>query len=110
MDDGMTIPSGIRVRLRDAPFGVRLRSLTGVVEQFDSSEGYCIVRLDEPAMYIHADGTEENLPAICEAGDNLIPEPHDDFEFLADSIANHFEEQGISRADVEDAIRWARKS
>lgn len=100
---------GTRVRLRDAPFGVRLRSLTGVIEEFLPSEGYYLVQLDELAIYFHADGIEEELSTIREAGDNLIPEAHGDFASLADTIADHFEEQGIVRADVEDAIRWARK-
>jgi antitoxin PrlF len=33
----------------------------------------------------------------------------DDFNSLADSIARQFEERGITRADIEDAIRWARE-
>lgn len=98
------------MRLRDVPIGLRLGRLTGVIEEFLPSEGYYIVRLDEEAIYLHADGTEEELLTIREAGDNLIPEPHGDFESLANTIADHFEEQGITRADVDDAIRWARKS
>lgn len=62
-----------------------------------------------------------------EEGDYLILDPRDDefvirkgrmvdksatpedFESLADRIAERFEAQGITPADVEDAIRWARK-
>lgn len=33
----------------------------------------------------------------------------DEFEALADRIAKRFARKGISRADVEDAIRWARR-
>ena len=33
----------------------------------------------------------------------------EDFDALLDSIAQQFEERGITRADVEDAIRWARE-
>ena len=33
----------------------------------------------------------------------------DDFEGLADRIADRFAEKGISRDEVEDAIRWARE-
>ncbi len=58
-------------------------------------------------------------------GDYLIMEPNgedlvvrkgrlvgsgEDFEELADRVAERFEERGISRADVEDAVRWARGS
>ena len=35
--------------------------------------------------------------------------PNEDFEGLADRIAERFERYGISRSDVADAIRWARK-
>jgi len=35
--------------------------------------------------------------------------PNEDFEALADRIAERFERYGISRSDVTDAIRWARK-
>ena len=34
--------------------------------------------------------------------------PTEDFEELADRIAERFEEKGITRDEVEDAIRWAR--
>jgi len=35
--------------------------------------------------------------------------PNEDFEALAERIAERFERYGISRSDVADAIRWARK-
>ena len=35
--------------------------------------------------------------------------PTEDFETLADRIAARFEERGISREDVAEAIRWARE-
>lgn len=34
--------------------------------------------------------------------------PTEDFEELADRIAARFEERGITRDEVEEAIRWAR--
>lgn len=34
----------------------------------------------------------------------------EDFEEVAARIAERFEERGISRADIEDAVRWARGS
>ena len=34
--------------------------------------------------------------------------PNEDFESLAERIAERFERYGISRSDVADAIRWAR--
>lgn len=61
-----------RVRLRDHPFGVRLRSMSGYVEQFDPVEEFYLVRLDEPALYYHADGSTELLDVIREAGANLV--------------------------------------
>ena len=33
----------------------------------------------------------------------------DDFDALADRIAERFRRKGITREDVEDAIRWARR-
>ena len=69
---------GTRVRLRDHPVGVRLRSFAGTISRRDDWDGYVIVRLDEPATYFRADGTTENLTEIVEACDNLIIEPADD--------------------------------
>lgn len=57
-------------------------------------------------------------------GEYLILEPKDEelvvrrgrivaeegFEALVDRIAERFEERGISRSDVEEAVRWARES
>ncbi len=57
-----------------------------------------------------------------EQGDYLVLEPRGEdlvvrkgrmvseaeFGALADRIAERFEDHGISRSDVEDAIRWAR--
>ncbi len=59
-----------------------------------------------------------------EEGDYLVLEPRgedliirkgrmvtseEDFEVLAARVAERFEERGITREDVEDAIRWARE-
>lgn len=33
----------------------------------------------------------------------------DDFDEIADRIAERFRRKGITREDVEDAIRWARR-
>jgi len=59
-----------------------------------------------------------------EEGDYLVLEPRgenlvvrkgrmatsdEDFEELATRVAGRFEERGISREDVEDAVWWARK-
>ncbi|CAN5203315.1 hypothetical protein BH23CHL1_BH23CHL1_22220 [soil metagenome] len=78
VDNEETMKPGTRVRLRDVPIGLRLGRLTGAIEEFLPSEGYYIVRLDEAAFDLHADGTEEELWLSREAGDNLIPEPHSD--------------------------------
>ena len=55
-------------------------------------------------------------------GDYLVFEPEDDriivrravsptedFDALADRIAERFERYGISRSEVDEAIRWARE-
>ncbi len=42
-------------------------------------------------------------------GTKALVAPTDDFEDLARRIAERFSEKGISRGDVEDAIRWARQ-
>jgi AbrB family looped-hinge helix DNA binding protein len=59
-----------------------------------------------------------------EEGDYLVLEPRgedlvvrkgqmvtsdEDFEVLAACVAERFEERGITREDVEGAVRWARK-
>jgi len=33
----------------------------------------------------------------------------EDFEALAVRVAERFEDRGITREDVEDAVRWSRK-
>jgi hypothetical protein len=73
-----TIAIGTHVRLRDHPVGVRLRSFGGMIARLDEPDGYLVVRLDEPAIYFHAEGTTENLAEIVEARDNLIIEPVND--------------------------------
>lgn len=64
---------GTKVRLRDLPIGVTLRTLGGMIEQreFDDDD-YYLVRLDEPATYHNTDGSTEELKVIREAGDNLV--------------------------------------
>lgn len=34
----------------------------------------------------------------------------EDFEALAARVAERFEDRGISRSDIEDAIRWVREN
>lgn len=34
----------------------------------------------------------------------------EDFTDMATRVAERFEDRGISRSEVEDAIRWARRS
>ena len=72
------IAIGTRVRLRDHPIGVRLRSHAGTISRPDQWDGYFIVRLDEPAIYFRADGTTETLAEMVEARDNLIIKFADD--------------------------------
>lgn len=42
-------------------------------------------------------------------GTKALLAPTDDFGDLAERIAGRFRKKGISRAEVEDAIRWARQ-
>lgn len=63
---------GTRVRLQDQPIGVTLRSFTGEVIGPDPDwQRYYLVRLDAPAIYHGADGHDEELTEVVEAGDNL---------------------------------------
>ncbi|MGH2458150.1 MAG: hypothetical protein ACRDIY_04710 [Chloroflexota bacterium] len=62
---------GTRVYIREPHFLLTLRSHTGEIVRKDAYlDGY-IVRLDEPAIYHHPDGTHENLPEIRESAANL---------------------------------------
>jgi AbrB family looped-hinge helix DNA binding protein len=59
-------------------------------------------------------GLEEGEYVIWETrGEEVVMEraavsSEDEFDALADRIAKQFARKGVSRADVEDAIRWAR--
>lgn len=69
---GIDYPPGTRVRLRGTPIPLTLRSSVGtVVGPAEGAGGYLLVRLDEPAIYHQADGTEYDLDVICEMADNL---------------------------------------
>jgi len=48
-----------------------VRTDTGQVVRPDEWDGYYIVRLDQPALYRHADGTMQKLAEVREAADNL---------------------------------------
>ena len=68
-----------------------------------------------PKAVREAMGLEEGDYLVFEPEDDRIIvrradlAPDEDFETLADRIAERFERYGISRSDVADAIRWARK-
>lgn len=66
------IAKGTRVVLRDHPIGVRLRGFAGTIARADDWDGYVVVQLDEPAVYLHSDGSAEDISEIVEALDNLI--------------------------------------
>jgi hypothetical protein len=70
-DDCPTIAPNTRVRLRGKPIALTLRTPDGVVVGPDRWAGFVIVRLDEPAIYHHADGRLEDLPEIREFVENL---------------------------------------
>jgi hypothetical protein len=62
---------GTRVRLTGTPAGVTLVHPTGVIVRWGDWDDYYIVRLDVPAIYHNADGTQESLPEIRQSSDNL---------------------------------------
>lgn len=68
----LSLKPGTRVRLSGDVVGVTLRDAHGSVVRPDMYDGYYVVRLDAPAMYHHADGTNEDLHELVEAIDNLI--------------------------------------
>lgn len=63
----------------------------------------------EEGDYLVFDPQDDQL--VVRKGTMVATSPADDrdFEALADRIADQFEERGITRADVEEVIRWARK-
>jgi hypothetical protein len=65
------LPPGTRVRLLSSSHAVRLRSNTGTVQRPDEDADYYVIRLDAPAIYLHADGSESDLAEIVEDVDNL---------------------------------------
>lgn len=60
-------------------------------------------------------GLEEGEYVVWETtGNRVVMEraavpPTEDFDALAERIAERFSEKGVTREDVEDAIRWARE-
>jgi hypothetical protein len=62
---------GTRVRLVAPHWLLTLRADTGAVVRPDEPDGYYVVKLDEPAVYRHADGHTEDLAEVIEAADNM---------------------------------------
>lgn len=60
-----------RVRLLSAAHVLTLRADTGYVVRPDEWDDYFIIRLDQPALYHHADGRIEDLWEVRELADNL---------------------------------------
>ena len=70
---GAAIAAGARVRLLGQGPSYKLSADTGTVVGADPVyDGYLLVRLDEPATYVRADGDTELLAEIPEADDNLL--------------------------------------
>lgn len=65
------LKAGTRVRLREPSYNLKLLSQTGTIVRPDKWMDYYIVRLDEPAYYVHADGRQEELTEVREDIDNL---------------------------------------
>lgn len=63
--------AGTPVRIREAAPPLTLRTPTGVVLREDKWQDYYIILLDQPAIYRHADGREEELSEIREDIDNM---------------------------------------
>ncbi|MGI8687910.1 MAG: hypothetical protein ACR2M3_04950 [Thermomicrobiales bacterium] len=62
---------GSRIQITAKPIGVTLTLPTGVVIGPSEWEGYYVIRLDAPAIYHHADGTDEAFEELVEAFDNF---------------------------------------
>ena len=65
------LPPGTRVRLRSSSHVVELRFDQGTIVRPDHYDDSYVIRLDQPVMYLAADGTRSDLPEIVEAVDNL---------------------------------------
>jgi hypothetical protein len=63
---------GMRVRLDGAPINTTLTTPIGTIVAEDPWDAY-IVRLDSPAVYRNADGTEQRLDEIRVLSFNLMP-------------------------------------
>jgi hypothetical protein len=68
---------GTRIRLRSSSHVIELRAATGTIARPDRYKDYYVIRLDQPALYVNADGTTRDLPEIVEAIDNfdVLPGP-----------------------------------
>jgi hypothetical protein len=60
------------VRLSGGLVAATLRSPYGRVIEPDIWDGFCIVALDEPAIFRLADGGTEDITEIRESYDNLV--------------------------------------
>jgi hypothetical protein len=63
---------GDRVRLLSPSHALRLHSDTGVIARPAEWDNYFIVKLDQPAEYLRAEGQAELLDEVREDGDNLV--------------------------------------
>lgn len=71
-DADVAFSPGMRVRLDGAPINTTLTTSLGTVIAEDRWDTY-IVRLDSPAIYHNADGTEQRLDEIRVLSFNLMP-------------------------------------
>jgi hypothetical protein len=63
---------GTRVQLTSASHAIELRADTGTIVGPDpQNDGYYIVRLDQPALYLQADGSTTELREIVQFADNM---------------------------------------
>lgn len=71
MIESEMLKPGTRVRLRAPNHLLELKSDTGWVVRPDDWGDYYIIRLDQPALYHHADGHTEALAEVREDVDNM---------------------------------------
>ena len=71
MIDDREIAVGARVRLRSSSHVLDLRANTGSIAGRDAWDDGYLIRLDQPALYHHADGRVEELAEIVEMVDNF---------------------------------------
>lgn len=66
------VTPGSRVKLLSTSHVLHLRNPHGQILRPGEWDGYYVILLDEPAVYIHADGSKEAISEIRELADNFV--------------------------------------